>query len=95
MDVIFDSSARNAIAFAHFYNSILARNAGGSGSERPLRLHVLRPSKPLRINLLDFEPGQTAALIADGYEDTINHLLKDDCAQCVGAIEERPNARWF
>lgn len=93
MDVVFDSSARNAIAFAHFYNGVLARNS--DSPEKALRLHVLRPRKPMRVNLLDFQPKQTAELIADGYDDTINHLLKDDCEQCEGAFDERLDARWF
>ena len=94
MDVMFDCSARNAIAFAHFYNGVLARNATGV-SDAALRLHVLRPRKPMRTKLLGFDPKQTVQLIADGYEDTVHHLLKDDCAECQGSFEEVASARWF
>lgn len=92
MDVMLDSSARNAIAFAHFYNGVLAQTSSGRDIEKPLRLHVLRPRKPMRINILNFDPKQTAELIADGYEDTILHLSKDECAQCEGA---QTSPRWF
>ena len=93
MDVMFDSSARNAIAFAHFYNSVMSGNSEGSGG--PLRVHVLRPRKEMRTKLLEFHPEQTVQLIADGYEDTLYHLVKDDCAQCVGLLDEVASVRWF
>lgn len=95
MDVLFDSSAKNAIAFAHFYNDVLARSATGSGAARPLRLHVLRPRKPMRTGLLEFDQKKISELIADGYEDTIVHLMKDDCHQCEGVDDERLRPRWF
>jgi predicted acylesterase/phospholipase RssA len=95
MDVMFDSSARNAIAFAHFYNGVLSRSSAKCGSETALRLHVLKPRKAMRTSLLRFEPKQTVQLIADGYDDTVHHLVNNDCAQCQGAFEEVAEARWF
>jgi NTE family protein len=95
LDIVFDSSARNAIAFAHFYNGVLARNATGGASEAALRMHVLRPLKPMKTKLLAFDSKQTTQLITDGYEDTLHHLMKDDCAECQGTFDEVAGARWF
>lgn len=91
MDVMFDSSAKNAIGFAHFYNHVISQNP----TETPLRLHVLRPRKVMRTKLLGFEPAQTEQLIADGYEDTVDHLNKDDCTECAGLSAEVATSRWF
>lgn len=95
MDVLFDSSAKNAIGFAHFYNSVLQRNATDPGAGPALRLHVLRPRKVMKTKLLGFDPKQAVQLIADGYDDTIHHLEKDDCVQCESLWDEVGNARWF
>lgn len=94
MDVMFDSSARNAIAFAHFYNGVISRNTADS-AESALRLHVIKPRKGMRASLLGFDPKKSVQLIEDGYEDTIQHLVKDDCAECQGSFEEVAGARWF
>ncbi len=95
MDVILDSSARNAIGFAHFYNGILSKNAETSSAETMLRLHVLKPRKPMRINLLAFEPDKTMDIIAQGYEDTQDHLENIDCGQCENPSGENLSQHWY
>lgn len=94
LDVVLDSSAKNAIAFAHFYNSALAKNAADAAGGNTLAVHVFKPAISLSKNILNFNPEQAKALIVQGYEDTHKYLAN------LPSVKENPGGQhveqhWF
>ena len=96
VELILDSSARNAISFANFYNTVLSKEiAEGNSVPRCLKLHVLKPRETLSASMMEFDPDQSRTLIEVGYRDTLTHLERAEFADCRCLSEEKVSQYWF
>ncbi len=72
-DISVSQFENNDIEWAENYNQSVL-NLGGFSLNKKISLKVIRPNKPLSIQLTDFKPEDIKKMIVDGYEFAYNSI---------------------